>query len=286
MKTFLCHIIAVVIMCSVSCTSDDDLGSGNTQPTISFNSTPSGGEAVCVGVPINLFMTLRAESSIGIREFILFRNNTDDTLFHNTTFSSNIVDFNFNYTPNSEDLESGHLEIGMKIIDNNNQVTATSVSFTVEAEFAYRVEEIMPNPGWDIVNNVEKTDVNDPDADLSMTVDTEECGFGCARIRITLKSNNNTEFYPIDFDSNVNYFTNTTKQNHVINLISPIQPIRELIAYSDFNEDFIPGTGALDNFPIVVKIRDSEEFAILDYIHVQNMVGNFYYKKRSEKAGE
>lgn len=267
-----------------SCSKDDDASSSGN-PTINYTTTADLEQGVCIGQAVPFAIEVRgAATGFAANLFHVIQNNTDTLTTQ--VFLTSGLDFNFNFYPNSDDLAAGMAELELVLVNQDQSTISEVITMKVEAEFVFRIEDMIPGPSWDLVNNVAVSSEDGADVDVLLTVETEDCGPFCTHYRMSFTSKNGTRFYnipPLDPSATtVNYYSNETKQQDVIDVVNNVTAVDQLVVFSDFSADVTP-TGALNNFPIVVKIRDSEEYAIIDYSFT---VGEFIYKKRSESAGE
>ncbi|MEO0777231.1 MAG: hypothetical protein AAF146_11740 [Bacteroidota bacterium] len=279
MKQF--SLFLILISCAFwSCQNDDD-EPVITEPTIALSSTIDFDQAVCFNVPFEIRIELRTSSEVGIESFSIVRNGTE-TLIEETAITPNILNYTFAYAANSADLDQGNVVFTITLNDKNGDSTTEMLDLEVVNEFAYLQETATPEPSWDLVKNESVAASDGANVDIALTTETESCGFNCTNYRFTFTSKNGTRFYSLPLNTTVSPFNRDLKQATLIAEIEGVTPVQELVAFSSLRAD-ATATGDLDNLPIVVQIRGTDEYALIE--RVSGSPGTFIYRKRSAEAG-
>jgi hypothetical protein len=151
--------------------------------------------------------------------------------------------------------------------DQNGLSVNAETSINVEVEYGFLQDNFLPNPSWDLVENVVVGSRDDSNADISLNVSS-----GVGGSTTTLIADNNTELY--NPDSNLLRFLDpniTTEQ------------IEAAIAGSTPEPNItVVGTGST-GFPVVAKIRGQEVYIVFGFTGTTTT--SIGYKKTSEFAG-
>jgi len=282
MPTLRFTLFALILLCSTACSKDDPGEDVLLPPSIEITSDKPAGSTVCIGEVVTLEFTFNAPEVI--QSLTIERNGTE-TIADRSDVPVNEFTFSVTYQFNNQDLTNGTVTFFADVVDLNGEMASEDIQFDVVAEFAYTLEDIALTPSFDIANNVPVTTEEGDSVDIFFLRETESCGSFCTYYRYTLVSKNATRFYNIPSQPDVNYTNNRFKQADVESIIAGVEAQTELVMFSTYPED-ATATGALNNLPIVIQIRDSGEFAILDADTSNNGDPKLRYRKRTEEAGQ
>lgn len=277
MKKFVWLYLLALPLLFWTCGDDDDPEPMASAPQITINPSIADGSNFCIGQIIDLAITVT--SGDPLNTFTLTRN-ADDQLEEIGGLFLNTYNYTVQYQATAEDLQNGTLEFTVTANDAKGTESTSKVSYNVVAEFAFVVEMGDPNPGYDLVTNATVESNMGANIDIVESIETEGCGPGCVRRRITFTAMNGTVFYNLPFASPIQSFRQDFKLADVEAAIAALTAETTLVVYSDFSEDAT--AGPLNNFPIVANIRGSGEYAIIG----RNSDNTIQYLKRSETAGQ
>jgi hypothetical protein len=213
---------------------------------------------------------LRTDPAVGIQRFIITREGVE--LLNRDDFTTNGVDFTFTYTTSAEDVDLGSIALDFELIDNNDQQVNQSITIDVTIDFPFSVQTLLPNPGWDLVNNTAVTEAEGTNVDIFLI---QQSGPGTSTSYFVSK--NDTRFYNIT-NPDINFFNLAATKEEVLAAIEGL-PALDTVLISDINT----GSSTI-NLPIIAQIRGKDTYAIIDF---SDPVGvTWAYRKESEFSGQ
>lgn len=263
------------------CKGDDQSEMIADAPSISVSAVNDLTEPLCVGATLTLNASLRTDETVGISEVVVVRNG--DEIANETGFNLAATGYTFDYVITATDFEESPIRIDIVLFDNEGRSRQGGVSVDVTTEFSYlHILPVWVTTRFDLVENEFMNDIQlSFPGDIDLLLDTESCGTDCFHNRITFSTDLGTVIYAFPGSDVISPDNLELKQFDVTNSLVGQPNFTELMVYSDFPEDLIGGT-PFNAFPLVFKIRDSEEFAILEF---DETTQGMYYRKRTPEAG-
>ncbi len=260
MNKFQSAVIALCILLLASCGDDDSsTPSTPTNPEIEVNSSETLPGDFGVDQRIDFSIVLTADPAVGIASFVITKGGVE--LVNETTFGGNIVTFNYPYTTSWADAQSGSAALTMTMTDASGKSTTQSATINVSVEYGYFNDNLIPVPGYDLVDN----DIADPATDPDMTDLVRTTVFGGGSLYSTESS---TEYYEIS--------------SGTLNLLDPnltTAQIEAAIAGS------APAT-SLTALPFVAKLRGTNEYTVISEVDTTFNPIRLGYRKTSASAGQ
>ena len=254
---------------------------GPLAPTINVTAANDLREPLCVGAIVSVTASIRTDDSVGIDEVVVDKNGVQ--IFSEKDFSLPAQGFSFDYKILPGDYGGPTVVLNFTVFDNDGRSARGGISFEVGTEFGFRQDL----PFWetsklDLVENqfIEEGPFS-LEGDIRLTVENQACGTGCVETRYTFSGGNGTKFYMVPGNSEITPFNLEMKQFDVVTVIAGLPPKTEVVVFSDFAEDQTGGA-PLNRFPFVIRIRGTEEFAVIDFNEDDK---GMVYRKRSENAG-
>lgn len=275
-------VLFALVILTATCRKDNSMEDMPAPPGIEITSDLADGEAGCIGQLVSIEFKLTAPSVI--RNFTINKNGNQELVNRNDV-PVNEFTFSTTYQLANDDLDNGSVALFVTLTDRDGRTASAEISFIVVAEFAYTIDNVSPLPSWDIAHNINVSTKTGDSVDVYLQRETQSCGSFCTYFRYTLVSGNTTRFFNIPQQPDVNYINNRFKVADVEAILHGLSAETELVLYSTYPED-VTAMGALNNLPLVISIRDSREYAILDADISDPGNPRLRYRKRSETAGQ
>lgn len=256
-------LLSIVVLFS-SCGDDDSTPSTPSNPEIEVNSSATLPGDFGVDEQIDFSIILTADPSVGIANFVITK--AGEELVNETSFGGNIVTFNYPYTTSWADAQSGSVALTMTMTDASGKSTSASATINVSVEYSYFNDNLIPIPGYDLVDNTTIDPATDPDkADL---VRTSIFGGGSL-----YASQSTTEYYPVAASS-VDLLDPNLTTSQIEAAISGISPVTSI--------EVANGQG----FPFIAKLRGTTEYTVISEVDTTFNPVRLGYRKTSASAGQ
>ena len=252
-----------VVSMLAACSED----SGELQPTIPSLSVSVSPEGPYYFPDVIKFTCLiRTDPNVGIQVFKIHREGME--LFSQNNFTSPGVDFEFTYRTTQEDVQIGVVKFRFELIDKSNRQVEQITTIEVMIEYPFMIEELRPDPSWDLVENHSLNETTGDNVDIFLHQETT-----VTNILTAFVSRNDTRFYDIT-DLTLNYFNLEITTEDILSAIQTVDEVDSVIISRNFE----------NHLPIIAKLRGKDDFAIIDFSAQSG--SSWGYRKTSEKSGE
>lgn len=259
----IASLLNAVLMASCG---DDESSAPSTpsNPEIEVNSSSTLPGDFGVDEQIAFSIVLTADPSVGIASFVITKGGEE--LVNETSFSGNVVTYNYPYTTSWADAQAGAVALSMTLTDASGKSTTANASISVSVEYGYFNDNLIPVPGFDLVENT----IADPATNPEVVDLVRSSIFGGGSL---YASQSSTEYYAVAASS-VDLLDPNLTTAQISAAIAGLAPVTSI--------EVANGQG----FPFVAKLRGTTEYTVISEVDTTFNPVRLGYRKTAANAGQ